>query len=264
MENYQVQFRELLKRAVSEPGTISAAYSAFHDYSIGNQLAALFQCTLRKIPVGPISTLKNWNSKGRYVKRGEKAIWLCMPITGKKTVKDEVTGDETADHYTFFVWKPRWFVLAQTEGQEYKPDAVIGTWNRAKALETLKIEERPFEMVDGNCQGYSQHRVIAINPLAVNPIKTTIHEMAHVLCGHTTEGRVTDSEITPRHLREAEAESVAFLVGSILGLENLSDCRGYIQGWLQGDSIPEKSAQKIFRVADQILKAGSNSAERMD
>jgi hypothetical protein len=29
MENYQVQFRDLLKRAVSEPGTISAAYSAF-------------------------------------------------------------------------------------------------------------------------------------------------------------------------------------------------------------------------------------------
>ena len=52
MENYQVQFRDLLKRAVSEPGTISAAYSAFHDYSIRNQLAALFQCSLRKIPVG--------------------------------------------------------------------------------------------------------------------------------------------------------------------------------------------------------------------
>jgi hypothetical protein len=54
--------------------------------------------------------------------------------------------------------------------------------------------------------------------LAVNPLKTIIHEMAHILCGHTAEGRVTDSEITPRHLREAEAESVAFLVGSIIGL----------------------------------------------
>ena len=84
MENYQVQFRDLLKRAMSEPGTIRAAYSAFHDYSIGNQLAALVQCTLRRIPVGPISTLKDWNGKGRFVKRGEKAIWLCMPITGKK------------------------------------------------------------------------------------------------------------------------------------------------------------------------------------
>jgi hypothetical protein len=264
MENYQVQFRDLLKRAVSEPGTISAAYSAFHDYSIGNQLAALFQCSLRRIPVGPISTLKNWNSKGRYIKRGEKAISLCMPITGKKIAKDEATGEETTDHYTFFVWKPRWFVLAQTEGEEYKPDVAINAWNRAKALEALNIEERPFEMIDGNCQGYSQHREIAINPLAINPLKTSIHEMAHILCGHTMEGRITDSELTPRNLREAEAESVAFLVGSIIGLDNLSDSRGYIQGWLQGDSIPEKSAQKIFKVADQILKAGSNAAERMD
>jgi hypothetical protein len=245
MENYQIQFRDLLKRAVSEPGTISAAYSAFHDYSIGNQLAALFQCSLRKIPVGPISTLKNWNSKGRYVKRGEKAIWLCMPITGKKTAKDETTGEEITDHYTFFVWKPRWFVLAQTDGQEYKPDVAINAWNRAKALEALNIEERPFEMIDGNCQGYSQHKTIAINPIAINPLKTTIHELAHVLCGHTTEGRVTDSEVTPRHLREAEAESVAFLVGSIIGLDNLSDSRGYIQGWLQGQHPGEIRAENL-------------------
>ena len=160
--------------------------------------------------------------------------------------------------------QPRWFVLAQTEGQEYKPASISPAWSRAKALEALEIEERPFEMIDGNCQGYSQNRTIAINPLAVNPLKTTIHEMAHILCGHTTEGRVTDAETTPRHIREAEAESVAFLVGSIIGLDNLSDCRGYIQEWLRGDSIAEKSAQKIFRVADQILKAGSNPAERID
>jgi hypothetical protein len=262
MENYQ--FRDLLRRAVSEPGTLSAAYSAFHEHSIGNQLAAFVQCTVRKTPVGPISTFKDWNSKGRFVRRGEKAIWLCMPITGKKTVKDAASSEETTEHYTYFVWKPRWFVLAQTEGREYKATNVNAPWNRAKALEALEIEERPFEIVNGNWQGYSQNRTIAINPLAVNPLKTTIHEMAHVLCGHTTEGRVTDSETTPGHLREAEAESVAFLVGSIIGLDNLSDCRGYIQEWLRGDSIPEKSAQKILRVADQILKAGSNPAERMD
>jgi hypothetical protein len=260
---YDLQFRDLLKRAVSEPGTISAAYSAFHNYSIGNQLAALTQCAVRKIPIGPISTFKDWRSKGRHVKRGEKAIWLCMPITGKKTVKDD-SGEDKAEHYTFFVWKPRWFVLAQTEGDDYKTHVPAISWDRAKALESLNIEERPFETVDGNCQGYSQQRTIAINPLAVNPLKTTIHEMAHILCGHTTECRVADSESTPKHLREAEAESVAFLVGSIIALENLSDCRGYIQGWLSGDTIPEKSAQKIFRVADQILKAGSKTAERMD
>src|SRR4029434_990415 len=118
--------------------------------------------------------------------------------------------------------------------------------------------------VDGNCQGYSQQRTIAINLVAVNPLKTIIHEMAHILCVHTAEGRVTDSELTPRHLREAEAESVAFLVGSIIGLDKLSDSQGYTQGRLQGQRTREKTAQKIFRVADQILKAGNASAERMD
>ena len=33
-------------------------------------------------------------------------------------------------------------------------------------------------------------------------------------------------------------------------------CRGYIQNWLQGAAIPERSAQRIFAAADKILKAG--------
>jgi hypothetical protein len=38
-------FSDLLKSAVTEPGTISAAYTAFHNYSLGNQLLALFSVT---------------------------------------------------------------------------------------------------------------------------------------------------------------------------------------------------------------------------
>jgi hypothetical protein len=88
---------------------------------------------------------------------------------------------------TVLCLEARWFVLAQTEGQEYKPAVANNAWDRGKALEALNIEERPPEMIDGNCQGYSHHRVIAINPLANNPLKATINEMAHILCGHTTE-----------------------------------------------------------------------------
>jgi hypothetical protein len=33
-------------------------------------------------------------------------------------------------------------------------------------------------------------------------------------------------------------------------------CRGYIQNWLSGAEIPERSAQRIFSAADKILKAG--------
>ena len=110
-----------------------------------------------------------------------------------------------AAHFTRFVYKSRWFVLSQTEGEPL-PEPEIPYWDRHTALEALRVREIPFEHTDGNCLGYARDRSIAINP--VNPLaaKTQFHELAHVLLGHTTEGVQTDSEITPRNLRECEAE----------------------------------------------------------
>ena len=56
--------------------------------------------------------------------------------------------------------------------------------------------------------------------------------------------------------REVEAESVALICCESLALTGACQCRGYIQHWLHGQSFPENSAQRIFRAADQILKAG--------
>ena len=65
-----------------------------------------------------------------------------------------------------------------------------------------------------------------------------------------------DGEQTPRNLREVEAESVALICCESLGLSGAEFCRGYLQSWLSGEVISEKSAQKIFHAADQILRAG--------
>ena len=77
----------LLVEAVNKPGLIMEAYSAFHNYSIGNQILALVQCQLRGLEPGPINTFPGWQALGRTVKRGERALILCMPITRK--VRDE-------------------------------------------------------------------------------------------------------------------------------------------------------------------------------
>jgi hypothetical protein len=110
-------------------------------------------------------------------------------------------------------------------------------------------------MLTGNCQGYAKGRQIAINPLAQMPAKTTFHELAHIELGHTSEA-VHDSEELPRNLREVEAEAVALMCLESLGMDGAEYCRGYIQNWLQGAEIPERSAQRIFSTADKILKAG--------
>jgi hypothetical protein len=50
---------------------------------------------------------------------------------------------------------------------------------------------------------------------------------------------------------------VALICCEALGLEDAPYCRGYIQSWLAGDEIPEKSAQRIFAAAEKILRAGA-------
>ena len=244
------QWSQLLAQAVTKPGLLLAAYSAFHNYSIGNQVLALVQCQQRGIKPGPLATFPGWKDKGRHVRKGEKALVLCMPVT----VKGQ---DETGDEQTFtrFIYRPRWFVLSQTEGQDVEP-ALPPTWEKSKALEALNITETPFELTDGNVQGYAKGRSVSVSPIAALPHKTLFHELAHVTLGHTVEGQTNDGEHTPRNLMEVEAEAVALILCETLELPGSVYARGYIADWLRGESIPERSAQKIFHAADVILKAG--------
>jgi hypothetical protein len=59
-----------------------------------------------------------------------------------------------------------------------------------------------------------------------------------------------------RSIQEVDAESVALLCCEALDLEGAEFCRGYIQSWLAGGAIPEKSAQRIMGTAAAALKAG--------
>ena len=252
-------FACLLADAVNKPGVISAAYSAFHSYSFGNQLLAYAQCVGRDIQPGPIATFPGWKEKGRHVRKGEKALVLCMPVTCKAERRiNAATGEAETAGFTRFVFRANWFVLAQTDGAEYAAEAKIPSWDADKALAALGIEEKPFEHTNGNCQGYAVGKTIAISPVAEHPHKTRFHELAHVVLGHTVEHAMSDSARTPKDIREVEAESVAYILGSLLGLPGDAESRGYIQHWLQGNAIPERSAQRIFTAADKILKAGQS------
>ena len=199
-----------------------------------------------------------WKDKGRYVRKGEKAITLCQPVTVKSRRDEEDEGDEQV--FTRFVYKPHWFVVAQTEGQEL-PAATLPTWDRARALAALDITEVPFDLLDGNCQGFARQRSISVSPVAALSFKTAFHEVAHVLLGHTTEGEQADSDITPRSLREVEAECVAMLCCAALGLPGVAEAAAGTSstGGGAGNPIPERSAQRILKAADQILKAGTST-----
>jgi hypothetical protein len=74
------------------------AYSLFHNYSLSNQLAAMAECVERGIEPGPINTFPGWLSLNRQVRRGEKAIELCMPLT--RTAKMKVASASASSHHS--------------------------------------------------------------------------------------------------------------------------------------------------------------------
>ena len=57
------------------------------------------------------------------MRKGERAISLCMPVTIKRVRNG---ADESADEsqmFTRFVYRPNWFVLAQTNGPGFSSSA---------------------------------------------------------------------------------------------------------------------------------------------
>ena len=255
-----VNFSQILIEAIEKPGKLLEAYRAFHSYSLGNRILAMMQCEEMGLSISPIATFNQWKDKGRFVKRGSKALTLCMPVTKKysKTEKDITTKEETekSGTYTTFMYKKNWFLMSQTDGKELETDNINIGWDKEKALQLLDIKEISFESLNGNAQGYAKNKEIAINPLAQLPIKTLFHEIAHIVLGHTDKEILSDNEDLTRNIIEVEAEATALLCLESLGLEGSDYCRGYIQNWLKDDKLTEKNSQRIISAADKILKAG--------
>jgi len=65
--------------------------------------------------------------------------------------------------------------------------------------------------------------------------------MAHVVLGHTAVADMHDDEALTRQIEEAEAEGVAYLLCALLDLPGQAEIRFYIQRWLRGGTLPEKS-----------------------
>jgi len=255
----QAEWHDLLAEAVNEPGRIMAAYHAFHNYSVGNALLALSQCLQRKLTPGPLNTYKGWQELGRQVRKGERALTLCMPVTARKKRINSGTGTELEEEHllTYFVFRPNWFLVSQTDGAT--PFTLpTPAFDLGVALNNLGVRRLEFDLIDGNVQGFAKDRGIAINPVAQLPQKTTFHELAHVVLGHTKQASMIDRDSTPRCIREVEAESVALICCEALELPGADFAAGYIQHWLRGEKeIPAQSTQRIFSAATAILKAGS-------
>lgn len=267
----EIDWQRLLMSVLETPGQLMEAYRAFRRYSFHNTLLIMEQCLMRALAIGPIATYQEWQQKQRQVRKGEKALGMWRPIMlrSRHQSSDQQDNDEqTAPRQRpRFIWQHAWFVYSQTDTcqpSDETPSTDNGStealpWHSDQAVTTLQITRIPFAHYDGNVQGYAtQHREVAISPLAQLPEKTLIHEIAHILLDHTGELRDLDPAI-----KEFEAEAVAMLCLASLGLPGVPYCRGYIQSWLSStdSAIIAERCQRVITVANRILKAGEQQPE---
>lgn len=262
-KDFSVDYSALLNEAISKEGMISTCFHKFHNYSIHNQLLAMWQLHAKGYSISPLNTFNRWKALGRSVKKGEKALYLWMPIGGYfKYVEDTETKEPKKIYIPQrFTYTNKWFSLEQTHGKdlEVKDNEKIDfKFERVYAHFEIKII--PFEKFNGNIQGYARvaSRELAINPMAEDVEMTVLHELAHIILGHGDKRKDLSHE-----LMEVEAETVAYIVGSIIEAndDELARSRGYIQGFLKDNEIPEKSAKKILSVANDIVKVGLGKKE---
>ena len=72
------------------------AMAKFHTYSFGNIMLIARQ----KPDATNVAGLRTWNSLGRFVKRGEKGIFILAPMVGKRSTKDVATDEPSEDATT--------------------------------------------------------------------------------------------------------------------------------------------------------------------
>lgn len=244
------EWADLLKVALEMPGEAGNTYNRFRRLSIGNQALLMMQGVLE-----PVNTYKGWLALGRQVQKGSKAKSIYVPMFRKV---EEKNGEEH-ERLSGFKLVPSMFGVSETDGDEL-PKWEPPKWSQSRALRALKITRKRYGLIDGNTQGYSQGREVAINPVAVYPFKTLMHELAHIVAGHTSEDQLADY-IKHRGLKEFEAEASAYLIMNELGALDKFDpaeSRHYIQSWLRSrkEKPDEKSIKRVFSTADKILRAG--------
>lgn len=242
-----VDWRELLAQALTVPGQLGSTYCRFYRYSFSNQLLLWSQGVSE--PCAPFSA---WKALGRSpVKGGGRAVMHPRPI-----VK---TDDETGERKTVamrFVLKRSTFPYSLTVGPEVQwPE--LPEWDWQRAIAALDIEQVPFEMIDGNTQGYSFGRKFAVSPVAVYPMKTVFHELAHIVLGHTGDS-ADGQRPCSRGVCEFQAEAVAYLAAHELNFCDWSpeESRAYIQHWLGGEELTSGDIRPVFAAVDKILVAG--------
>jgi antirestriction protein ArdC len=240
--------------------------SRFHRYSFGNVLLIATQ----RHEATRVAGFNAWKRSNRFVRKGEKAIWILAPMVYKSAETDDGESDRVIRGFKFVPV----FDVAQTDGEELPSvcsridgDDAAGHYAQLVTVAEsigFSVEDHEFGgSANGDCS-HCEHRIrVEIHNSGVQRVKTLAHEIAHALIHESYESRA---------LAELEAESVAYVVCRSLGIDSSDYSFGYVATWAGGadEAISairgsceriQKSAATIMRVFELPIGDQENEPE---
>lgn len=239
---------------------------SFHAYSVNNVLLIQAQCP----HASQVAGFRAWQAKGRQVRKGETGIRIFGKPFRKVSEEDERTGETVSRWVKCPPPVATVFDVSQTdpiEGVEQPempvhwlegddPAAIFARirehmtaqgWTVER--ETIPGDTNGFCMVDG-----SRRIVVDADLSPAHAAKTMLHEAAHALLHTDEDGKATKDADSAT--REVEAESVAYVVAGMHGLDTSAYTFGYVTGWAGGDPAAIKAtAARVQEAAHALLDA---------
>ena len=247
-----------------------SAMSKFPRYSINNCILIASQLPEASLVCG----FRKWQTEfNRTVNKGEHGIMILAPIKGKTEVEEEVFDennravvDENGNQKTekvmreYQTFRPVYvFDVSQTSGDPVPTlatelDENVDSFEEMKDV-LISISPVPilFEVINGGANGYyspTAGKIVIDERLPqLQMLKTMVHEIAHATLGHGSKEDKWD-----RQTKEVQAESVAYWVTQMIGLDTSEYSFGYISGWSKDKEVSElkESLDVIKQTADEI------------
>lgn len=230
--------------------------ATFRDYSMRNQMLIYTQRPTATLVKG----FRGWNHYGRYVRKGEKGLMILAPLVGKAKSR-ESESEESSESRIFGFRAAFVFDVSQTEGQplpeagiqEVKGDPGIFSERLRQFAAGRNIVLREVGADElGTALGSSSGGTIKLKSDLEKAASFAVlaHEVAHEILH---QGEARRERKTTTNQRELEAESVAFIVCTAIGLDH-AGAADYIKMY---DGTKEgllASLQFIQQTAQTILK----------
>jgi len=208
-----------------------------------------------------VAGLYAWNQLKRRVKKGERGIRILAPVIGIKRKKDEEAEKDIRiqNHAVLVGFRSAYvFDVSQTDGEEFpelstKVSGDVGE-QRERLIDFIVAQGIQLEFKESIAPAlgasYGGKIVLLPGQSTAEEFTTLVHELAHSML-HFAERRIA----TTKTVRETEAEAIAFVIGTTIGLNSGKNSADYIGLYHGNAALLAESLEIIQRTSAVILSA---------